>query len=338
MLLNNRHGSVDSDAYRYGFQGQERDDEVKGEGNSYNYTFRMHDPRLGRFFATDPLSRKYSYNSPYAFSENVVINSTELEGLELKVVVYEYSRHQNGDAYISKVNRVDIYPEWNVNHDYGDKKGVRSGMTIHHYTIDGQRYMDTTFEPSDYGDLDPRLRGLKAGSGYDYTDFFTESIRKQDDLQFAANFRDGYFSPLDKVTIEQAIWKRNSQAPDARYTLQELEDVAELASVHPIGGLNKVKGTKVTKGITGGTSKTLVNVKINKQMVRVDVELPQTSLSSGNVHVQIKGTGAGSGQKIFIESIDDLKNLPKSIRKNKQIREAAQKGLDQLKTYKELNK
>ncbi|MFT6197741.1 MAG: hypothetical protein ACJAXY_002083 [Nonlabens sp.] len=34
MLLNNRHGSVDSDSYRYGFQGQERDDEVKGEGNS----------------------------------------------------------------------------------------------------------------------------------------------------------------------------------------------------------------------------------------------------------------------------------------------------------------
>jgi hypothetical protein len=37
MLLNNRHGSVDSDANRYGFQGQERDDEIKGEGNSYDF-------------------------------------------------------------------------------------------------------------------------------------------------------------------------------------------------------------------------------------------------------------------------------------------------------------
>lgn len=34
MLLPNRHGSVDSDSYRYGFQGQEKDDEVKGEGNA----------------------------------------------------------------------------------------------------------------------------------------------------------------------------------------------------------------------------------------------------------------------------------------------------------------
>ena len=82
MLLNNRHGSVDSDAYRYGFQGQERDDEVKGEGNSYNYKYRMHDPRLGRFFRIDPLSYNYSWNSPYSFAANRVIRYVELEGLE----------------------------------------------------------------------------------------------------------------------------------------------------------------------------------------------------------------------------------------------------------------
>lgn len=51
---------TDSDDYRYGFQGQERDDELKGDGNSLNYTVRMHDPRVGRFFARDPLSTKYT--------------------------------------------------------------------------------------------------------------------------------------------------------------------------------------------------------------------------------------------------------------------------------------
>lgn len=72
-----------SDVYRYGFQGQEKDDEVKnGEGNSVNYKYRMHDPRIGRFFAEDPLKAKYPHNSPYAFSENVVISHIELEGLE----------------------------------------------------------------------------------------------------------------------------------------------------------------------------------------------------------------------------------------------------------------
>src|SRR5690606_24044439 len=80
MLVPNRHAN--SSKYRYGFQGQEMDNEIKGEGNSINYTFRMHDPRVGRFFATDPLEPKYPWNSPYAFSENRVIDGVELEGLE----------------------------------------------------------------------------------------------------------------------------------------------------------------------------------------------------------------------------------------------------------------
>ena len=42
----------------------------------------MHDPRVGRFFAVDPLAAKYPYYTPYSFSGNTVINSIELEGLE----------------------------------------------------------------------------------------------------------------------------------------------------------------------------------------------------------------------------------------------------------------
>jgi muramidase (phage lysozyme) len=60
----------------------EGDSEVKGEGNSVNYKYRMHDPRIGRFFTVDPLASKYPHNSPYAFSENRVIDGVELEGLE----------------------------------------------------------------------------------------------------------------------------------------------------------------------------------------------------------------------------------------------------------------
>ncbi|PXY46481.1 RHS repeat-associated core domain-containing protein [Flavobacterium hydrophilum] len=80
MLVPNRH--ADSDKYRYGFQGQEMDNELKGEGNSLNYTFRMHDPRIGRFFAVDPLESKYPFYSPYQFGGNDPISSVELEGLE----------------------------------------------------------------------------------------------------------------------------------------------------------------------------------------------------------------------------------------------------------------
>ena len=82
MLVPNRHHSYEHIDYRYGFQGQEKDDELKGKGNSINYTFRMHDPRVGRFFAVDPLEKEYPFYSPYAFSGNRVLDAKEIEGKE----------------------------------------------------------------------------------------------------------------------------------------------------------------------------------------------------------------------------------------------------------------
>lgn len=46
----------------------------------------MHDTRIGRFFAIDPLASKYPHNSPYAFSENRVLDGIELEGLEVFLI------------------------------------------------------------------------------------------------------------------------------------------------------------------------------------------------------------------------------------------------------------
>jgi len=42
----------------------------------------VHDARIGRFLSVDPLAQSYPHNSPYAFSENRVIDGVELEGLE----------------------------------------------------------------------------------------------------------------------------------------------------------------------------------------------------------------------------------------------------------------
>ena len=70
------------EGYRFGFQNQEKDDEIKGKGNSINYMFRMHEPRLGRFFSVDPLAKDFPWNASYAFSENTLIHMIELEGLQ----------------------------------------------------------------------------------------------------------------------------------------------------------------------------------------------------------------------------------------------------------------
>jgi RHS repeat-associated protein len=80
MQMPGRYSNTED--YRYGFQGQETDDEVTGSESHVSYKYRMHDARLGRFLSLDPLAPDYAHNSPYAFSENVVIDHIELEGLE----------------------------------------------------------------------------------------------------------------------------------------------------------------------------------------------------------------------------------------------------------------
>jgi uncharacterized protein RhaS with RHS repeats len=62
---------------------------VKGEGNQQDYGMRVYDPRLGRFLSVDPLTKDYPWNSTYAFAENDVIRSVDLDGLEKVLVIYE---------------------------------------------------------------------------------------------------------------------------------------------------------------------------------------------------------------------------------------------------------
>jgi len=141
MLIPTRN--FQSPEYRYGFQGQEKDDEIKGNGNSLNYKFRMHDPRVGRFFAVDPLEKVYPHNSPYAFSENRVIDGAELEGLEyitrIHIVVenkvkytYDMVYYKMSNEVIEKIggtttswyNAAPYGPEGKgVKHEFRDKKG-----------------------------------------------------------------------------------------------------------------------------------------------------------------------------------------------------------------------
>jgi len=56
--------------YRYGFNGKENDNEVKGEGNQIAFEARIYDPRLGCLLSCDPLEDKYPYQSTYVFAHN----------------------------------------------------------------------------------------------------------------------------------------------------------------------------------------------------------------------------------------------------------------------------
>ncbi|MBK7309681.1 MAG: hypothetical protein KBG47_11860 [Bacteroidia bacterium] len=59
-------------SYRYSFNGQEKDDEVSGNGNSYTATHWQYDPRLGRRWNTDVV-RKPWLSDYCTFSNNPII-------------------------------------------------------------------------------------------------------------------------------------------------------------------------------------------------------------------------------------------------------------------------
>src|SRR5690606_37855870 len=80
-----------AERYWFGFQGQEAENEIWGEGNASFYKYRISDNRLGRFFSVDPLAAQYPHNSTYAFSENRVIDGVELEGLEFQHYPQQYN-------------------------------------------------------------------------------------------------------------------------------------------------------------------------------------------------------------------------------------------------------
>ncbi|MFN9319888.1 MAG: hypothetical protein ACK58Q_04825, partial [Chitinophagales bacterium] len=54
MPMPNRTYSLSSSKYRFGFNGQEKDDEVYGAGNLNTAEFWEYDTRIGRRWNTDP--------------------------------------------------------------------------------------------------------------------------------------------------------------------------------------------------------------------------------------------------------------------------------------------
>jgi RHS repeat-associated protein len=69
-------------SYRFGFNGKEDDNEVKGVGDQQDYGMRIYDPRVGRFLSLDPLTKRYAGLTPYQFSSNSPLSKLDIDGLE----------------------------------------------------------------------------------------------------------------------------------------------------------------------------------------------------------------------------------------------------------------
>jgi len=69
---------MSSGSYRYGFNGKENDNDVKGSGNSLDFGARIYDSRLGRWLCVDPIT--HSWQSPYVSFDNNPIAIIDPDG------------------------------------------------------------------------------------------------------------------------------------------------------------------------------------------------------------------------------------------------------------------
>src|SRR5690606_28554495 len=100
--------TTNSDGYRFGFIGMEKDDEVKGSGNSINYKARIYDPRLGKFLSVDPLTKNYPWYTPYQFAGNKPIWAIDVDGLE--EYIYQYTLKDNQVTLLNVVTNSELKP------------------------------------------------------------------------------------------------------------------------------------------------------------------------------------------------------------------------------------
>ena len=205
------------------------DDEIKGEGNSLNYTFRMHDPRVGRFFAVDPLTTEYLHNSPYAFAENRVIDGVELEGQEY--IFFEVSRvfEETGQCIIYRTGEID-YDNWALNAAtkvFGNFELYPSYLV--QSPIDGRYYFFESEEAAYTAvldDFDPETRLTLDGLNSLYT--VTDAIGG---VLTGVNIKGGSSSPSGKVSQKTIKTHKVKKPKESSSTANSSSKAPEQANI-----------------------------------------------------------------------------------------------------------
>lgn len=87
----------------------EKDDEIKGNGNSYDFGARIYDPRLGRWLSTDPKASKGPGLSPYNYSFNSPISYSDPDGEWAEVHTKKFYLAKDGKTLVEKTRFADIF-------------------------------------------------------------------------------------------------------------------------------------------------------------------------------------------------------------------------------------
>ncbi len=130
--------------YRYGFNGKENDNEVKGgSGNQIDFGARVYDSRIGRFLSLDPLQKKYPGESNYAFVSNNPVIYADADGRD-KIITITII---NKDGTMLQIQRVDKnYFNYSHENAYSGLGYFYKSSVVQHLIIDNRSGNNTTVE------------------------------------------------------------------------------------------------------------------------------------------------------------------------------------------------
>ncbi len=194
--------------YRYGFNGKENDNEIKGEGNQQDYGMRIYDPRIGRFLSVDPLQKHFPWYSPYQYAGNNPIKFIDLDGLEPVSVEVKNNQIIYTGGFI--VNTEDIYRITFLNVILGMKLPDNINIPSNPYD-DGDPYNRSTWEKA-YQNINYFFK--HHAPAYSRSEAATRTIHNAviQNL-FSGNSKDAGFA-IEQIDKSEDYTYRNSLAQD----------------------------------------------------------------------------------------------------------------------------
>lgn len=199
VQLEGRHGG----SYRYAFNGKEKDSET----DLHDYGMRVYNSRLGKFLSVDPLEPDYPWNSPFAFAENDVIRSIDIEGLEKWIVTLVPQYDQQGIMTL------------HYKYDYNPDRKAINGYDIMYVNGDGTTggYYNTFKTTYEQTEADANLKKWE------------ESDNSQANLggEFTHNFK------LRKDVVDQICEEPAAEEPVKEEPKPELNNSQPVAKKQP---------------------------------------------------------------------------------------------------------
>jgi len=251
--------------YRFGFNGQEKDNEVKEEENQIDFKFRAYDTRLGRFFAVDPLTKAYPYYTPYQFAGNTPIQCIDLEGKE---PTYP-DNFQTGITKFRTQNKNDII-----------QQGVAIVESVTAFSqVDAQTLLD-------YYDLNYNTKTTLQGQGLPHygNQFETKKLCAYDCItsfgQGVKVLNDNYKIPIN-----------GGPNGNMRVYLTNLANKGYAGAEQSIGFTTDVSGNRVMNGSMAGDMTTMANGEAGFHFFGVAINEGEHSVMTG---VQIDANGSAT--------------------------------------------